>query len=167
MKTQLFILTSLITLVPLAGCGTITGGSSRSVNLVSQPAGAEVVVRNAKGKVMFNGKTPATAVLKPGAGFFQPAKYTVTFTRPGCAPVERKIKTGINGWYIAGNFFFGGLIGYLIVDPLTGAMWTLEKNCRAEFPPESAPAANDGGGLQVLCLNDLPDHLRQHLRPVN
>lgn len=30
----------------------------------------------------------------------------------------------MNGWYI-GNLLFGGIIGLLIVDPATGAMWTL------------------------------------------
>ena len=167
MKTQLLILASLFTLVPLAGCGTITGGSTRSVNLISQPEGADVIVTNSAGNMVFNGKTPATAVLKPGAGYFRPAKYTVTFTKPGCPPVEKQIKTGINGWYLAGNFFFGGLIGYLVVDPLTGAMWTLERNCSAELTPSSTSSATDVGSLNVVCLNDLPDHLRSHLRRVN
>ena len=33
----------------------------------------------------------------------------------------------LNGWYI-GNVVFGGLIGLLIVDPETGAMWRLDEN---------------------------------------
>jgi len=28
-------------------------------------------------------------------------------------------------WYLAGNIVFGGIAGWLIVDPLTGAMWRL------------------------------------------
>jgi hypothetical protein len=35
-----------------------------------------------------------------------------------------KIKSKIDGWYF-GNLIFGGLIGLVIVDPLTGSMWTL------------------------------------------
>ncbi len=33
----------------------------------------------------------------------------------------------MNGWY-AGNIVFGGLIGILIVDPATGAMWDIKEN---------------------------------------
>lgn len=31
----------------------------------------------------------------------------------------------MDGWYF-GNILFGGLIGFLIVDPATGAMYTLK-----------------------------------------
>lgn len=30
----------------------------------------------------------------------------------------------MDGWYV-GNIIFGGLIGLLLVDPITGAMWKL------------------------------------------
>jgi hypothetical protein len=33
----------------------------------------------------------------------------------------------VDGWYF-GNLLFGGLIGLLIVDPATGAMYKLEPN---------------------------------------
>lgn len=34
------------------------------------------------------------------------------------------IRSELSGWYF-GNIVFGGLIGMLIVDPATGAMWNL------------------------------------------
>ena len=43
-----------------------------------------------------------------------------------CQAYTSKIPYDVSGWYAGGNLFFGGLIGYLIVDPMTGAMWTLK-----------------------------------------
>ena len=40
--------------------------------------------------------------------------------------ISFNIKPTPNGWYLAGNFIFGGLLGWLIVDPATGAMWNLK-----------------------------------------
>ena len=42
-------------------------------------------------------------------------------------PTEKVLETRMNGWYL-GNIIFGGLIGALIVDPATGAMWTFKEN---------------------------------------
>jgi hypothetical protein len=95
------------------------------------------------------------------------ANYTVTFTKAGYASQEHKIKRGVNGWYIGGNFFFGGLIGWLIVDPITGAMWTLERNCSAELAPLTSSSAGDAENLNIVSLADVPNDLRQHLRRVN
>ncbi len=37
------------------------------------------------------------------------------------------IDSSLSGWYI-GNLLFGGIVGLLIVDPATGAMWKLPEN---------------------------------------
>jgi len=42
-------------------------------------------------------------------------------------PYEVHVKLTVDGWYF-GNVLFGGLIGILIVDPATGAMYTLKPN---------------------------------------
>jgi len=49
----------------------------------------------------------------------------------------------VGGWYIAGNILVGGLIGWFIVDPITGAMWNLEpENVEMALTkiPETKPA---------------------------
>jgi hypothetical protein len=144
----------------------MTGGSRRSVAVTSEPAGAEFAIADSSGQVVASGTTPTEVTLKPGAGYFRPAKYTVTFTTAGCTPVQKTIKTGLNGWYCVGNFFFGGLIGWLVVDPLTGAMWTLERTCNAELTPAATSSTPNTDNLKVVCLDSVPDHLRQHLRRV-
>jgi hypothetical protein len=43
---------------------------------------------------------------------------------PGYASTEVRLDSAVSGWYW-GNFAFGGLLGMLVVDPLTGAMYNL------------------------------------------
>lgn len=57
----------------------------------------------------------------------------------GCASIVHNgdravtLTTGPSGWYV-GNVVFGGLIGLLIVDPATGAMWGISRPTRAAAP---------------------------------
>lgn len=82
---------------------------------------------NTTGDTILKTKTPYTATLERSAGFFQPAKYKVKLTKDGYLPYEQQIQANINGWYF-GNIIFGGALGVLIVDPLTGAMWSIYDN---------------------------------------
>jgi hypothetical protein len=41
----------------------------------------------------------------------------------------------MDGWYI-GNILFGGVIGFLIVDPATGAMWKLGDPVYGNLAPD-------------------------------
>ena len=59
-----------------------------------------------------------------GNGFFKPAGYEVAFSKEGFQTKKIQVTASVNGWYI-GNIIFGGLLGLLIIDPATGAMYTL------------------------------------------
>jgi hypothetical protein len=113
------------------------------------------------------GVTPIVATLKPGDGYFQGANYTVVFQKAGYAPVEKRIRRGINGWYVGGNVLFSWFVGWLIVDPVSGAMWTLDRSCSAELSPLPTSSATGVKALHVACLDDVPRRLRKHLRPVS
>ena len=73
------------------------------------------------------GATPTTLTLKAGAGFFNGETYTVS-AQDGSASAT--LESGVDGWYVLGNLVFGGLLGYLIIDPATGAMFTLPEEPR-------------------------------------
>ena len=47
-----------------------------------------------------------------------------------------QIQGKLDGWYF-GNLLFGGLIGMVIVDPITGAMYRLEKSYILDCTPAS------------------------------
>jgi len=62
---------------------------------------------------------------KSDGSYFGKKSYEITFTKEKYTPVTLPIKASANGWYIGGNFVFGGLIGWLAVDPFNGGMYTL------------------------------------------
>jgi len=147
----------------LAGCATIVSKSDYPVSISSKPEGAEITIVNRAKKTVFHGKTPATVTLKAGAGFFKGENYTVTFKKEGYAPHTAQIERGIDGWYIAGNLVFGGLIGWFIVDPATGAMWTL-KNLHVDMSPQTSSIQKQ---IHIVTIDDVPDQLRSKMVRIN
>ncbi len=118
-----------------ASCATIVGDSNELVQLKSDPPGASVSVVNEGGENVFQGTTPTSVMLKKGRGYFDGETYSVRFERDGFEPGLVLLDTGLSGWYVLGNIVFGGLIGWLIVDPLTGAMWKLDDSVLATLQP--------------------------------
>ena len=109
----------------LASCASIVdGGKTRPVSINSATTGQEFIIKNKAGKTVHRGTTPAIVNLnRSGSGYFEKEQYTIQLTDgSGVASV----KSSASGWYIAGNIVFGGLIGWLIVDPATGAMYNLK-----------------------------------------
>ena len=126
--------------LPLTACATAVLDRAERVELLSHPTGADVEVRDREGRVVFEGRTPTVADLERGVGWFEPAGYTATFELEGHARHDVDLEGGLNGWYLCGNLLFGGLVGHLIVDPLTGAMWTLAREpVEVSLTPEATP----------------------------
>lgn len=109
----------------LNGCATIIHGRAQDISISSSPSEARVTLSDSSGRTCITQRTPCTVSLKRGDGFFRSGSYTVPIEKEGYRPWRTQIEGRANGWYIAGNFVFGGLIGWVIVDPATGAMWTL------------------------------------------
>ena len=155
----------LLGILPLVACATIMKGSNQKVAFQSSPTGAKVSVYDAAGMLVGNGTTPVTIPLNKGASYFQAAKYRVDFEAPGHAKKEVWLTGSLDGgWYIAGNLLVGGIIGWLIVDPMSGAMWTLS--------PETVNATLDSGvsktgdGLRVILAEQVPPSLLAMASPV-
>ncbi|BCS54900.1 hypothetical protein GSVR_32080 [Geobacter sp. SVR] len=92
---------------------------------MTQPDEASCEILNlSTGNLEVKTKTPFTATLDASSGFFQNARYKIKLTKEGYLPYETHIDGKINGWYF-GNVVFGGLIGILLVDPASGAMWKI------------------------------------------
>ncbi len=66
----------------------------------------------------------------------------------------------INGWYV-GNIVFGAFIGWLIVDPLTGAMWALDSEHVSGTLAETV-ASNETSSpqLRIVSLDCVPESAR-------
>lgn len=149
-----------LTLVLSAGCASIVSKSEYPVSITSAPEGAEINVANGSGQTVHNGRTPTTVNLSARAGYFKGQDYTVTFQKEGYAPYTAQIVRDTDGWYILGNIVLGGLIGWLIVDPATGAMWTLN-DLHVNLDPVTAE--QQGTGVHILTLDEVPEELHSQL----
>lgn len=151
------------TCLSMTACCSIVSKSSYPVTISSNPTGANFTLKKANGLAMSTGVTPATIMLNSSEGYFQPAKYIVEFTRKGVTQTV-PLNASINGWYF-GNLLFGGLIGMLIVDPATGAMWRLDDTTIATFN-QTADLVKQHE-LKVVNINQVPMTMRKHLVALN
>jgi hypothetical protein len=154
----------VVAFVLLFGCASIVSKSEYPVTISSQPQGADITIVNRKGYNVFSGSTPTTVTLNAGAGFFKGENYTVTFQKEEYATYTAEIKRSVDGWYIAGNFFIGGLIGWLIVDPATGAMWTLE-DLNVDLTAQTSYLRDET--IHIVTIDEIPSHLRSKLIKLN
>ena len=158
MKLAYQSLLLVILLTSLGGCATIVSKSNWPFSVDSHPDNATVVITNKKGREVYRGITPAATKLKSGSGFFGKESYTVTLSMNGYKTRTVNLECKLNGWYF-GNVLIGGLIGMLIVDPATGAMYKLAQDGISEkLSPD-----NKTTQLNILDLKDVPDSLRTTL----
>ena len=113
----------------LTACATVMRDNSQSVPIKANIENVDIKVINKNGEVVFKGQTPTIINLKTStSGYFNPEKYTVIASKDGYKTEQKIVDWHVSGWYYAGNLLIGGLIGYLIVDPLTGDMYYLDEN---------------------------------------
>tara|TARA_R110000850_G_scaffold77777_13_gene168196 strand:- start:2378 stop:2695 length:318 start_codon:yes stop_codon:yes gene_type:complete len=96
--------------------------------------------------------------LKAGDGFFSGANYTIVFKKEGYGDQTNTLSPNIDGWYVA-NILFGGLIGLLIVDPATGAMYKLPASSNATMQAASA-SASESSSVTIVDISTLTDEQR-------
>ena len=149
--------------VALVGCATIMGkGAAETLNVRSTPDQAAVLITDESGTRIFEGKTPTTLPLEKKRGYFSGKKYTVRVVKEGYKEHLLTVDTNVNAWYIAGNFVFGGLVGWLIVDPATGAMWSLDTNeINAGLTADVARQQRED--TSIVLLQDVPTELRSRM----
>ena len=130
MKIIRFVLFLFALLTFSGGCASIVDGGPERISVSSTPkASFKVLDINNNSKVVFSGFTPATVKPRRSGGYFKAGKYDFVFTADGYKEQTVRLEARLNaGWYFVGNLFIGGAIGWLIVDPATGAMWTFGKN---------------------------------------
>ena len=152
-------------LLVLAGCASIISKSVYPVTIDSNPTGATIVITDDQGVRVFEGTTPTTVSLSVKKGFFSGRNYTIQASLAGHQSMSLPIARSIDGWYFA-NLLFGGVIGMLIVDPATGAMWKLEERVVVTLMPSDAVETDSELALRILSLDDLPEQYRDQLVPI-
>jgi hypothetical protein len=147
-------------LIPfMAGCASIVSKSNWPFSVDSNPSGARVSITNRKGVEVFKGRTPAAMRLKSGSAFFTKESYTILLSMPGYETRKINVECKLNGWYF-GNVVFGGLIGLLIVDPATGAMYRLDSTGVSE---DLTPSTSTSSTLKIMDKNEIPEGWEKRL----
>ena len=147
----------------------LVGTPTQTVAINSSPSNAKITITDELGINAFSGTTPAVATLeKHNGSYFGGKRYNVKIEKSGYQPQYITITAQPNGWFIIGNFFFGGLIGWLIIDPFNGGMYTLKPEvANANLSKTSAKLAANMTQLNICLLEDVPEHLRGQLQPIN
>jgi hypothetical protein len=157
---------SLILVIIFAGCATIVGDKTHLMPINSTPDSATVLITDEKGVQVFRGQTPTTMTLEKSDGSYWGGKdYTVTISKEGYDTQTIAVTSSPNGWYIAGNIVFGGLIGWFIVDPFNGDMYNLSPEQITASMGEKISYNNNfsDGAISIVLLEDVPQQLRDKM----
>jgi hypothetical protein len=153
----------------LSACASIVSGGPKKITINTTPAGAKVTVYDRTGKVVSTNQTPAVVSLERSHGYFKGEDYRIVIEKPGYRRTEVSVQATINGWYF-GNLAIGGVIGMLVVDPLTGAMYTLEPDHIEQTLTPTERAGGTGGGHRshfgIILKEQLTAEQLRRLKPL-
>ena len=145
----------------LSSCATIVSSQQKPTSINSAPSKLAYVVTDEDGAVVSQGYTPSQAMLSRSSGYFRPGKYMIEIKKGGKVVGKEIITAGINGWYF-GNLAIGGLIGMIIVDPLSGAMYRMPESVTVNTTLMAA-ASPQSTTLQVVDISALTSEQRGRL----
>lgn len=163
---HLKIAAALAAAMTMTGCATIVGDKEQSIAINSTPSQAKVLITDETSREVYAGETPTTVQLRKSDGsYFGGKTYTVHISKDGYQERTMSINSTPNGWYIGGNLVFGGLIGWLIVDPLTGAMYNLSPDQINSTLGETVVSSADGDKeINLVLIEDVPASLRGEMK---
>ncbi len=162
MKTRHLAMLTLVGAMTTA-CSSIISDTDYPVAINSNPAGAEFRISNRDGQRIHNGTTPATVTLRSSAGYFRGESYSIELSKSGYTDRVYTLSSSIDGWYW-GNILLGGIIGMLIVDPATGAMYNLPGRVDISLDPAVAQRADTT--LMITTLDQLTPEQIERLVPL-
>ncbi len=137
MKKLFLILTLGVFSNFLCSCATVMRDNNQAVPIKANVEKVDIRVTNKAGELIYEGQTPTTLTLKTASksGYFNPEKYTIVASKDGFKTQTSIIDWHVSSWYWAGNLVIGGLIGYLIIDPITGDMYYLDEEVNLNMSP--------------------------------
>ena len=151
--TLLMLLLTALSTLAISGCASIISDSKYPVAITSSPTGAAYEITNESGISVHSGVTPDQVTLNAGAGFFDGEEYRVKYQKDGYSTSTQTLETGIDGWYW-GNILFGGVIGLLIIDPATGAMFSLPERVDSTLKRTAATSVFDAQNSSLALVSE-------------
>jgi len=151
----------------ISGCATIVHGGPRAISVASDPVGAKVSIYDRSNTLVMTNTTPFIAQLSTKFGYFKGQNYRLIFEMPAHATAEVNLTSSLSGWYFA-NLVFGGAVGMLIVDPLTGAMYNLSpEKIDQNLTATQAKVIKDRMGFLVVLSSQITEQERIQMVRVN
>jgi hypothetical protein len=149
------------------GCASIVHSGNRTIDINTEPVGAKATVSRPDGAIVSVQTTPCTFSLDPKRGYFKGQNYILTLELTGYKTTEVELQPELSGWYF-GNIVFGGLIGLVIVDPLTGSMWNITPD-KIDQPLSSSQTAliREHKGFVVVLVSQITDNERRQMVRIN
>lgn len=163
MKTH--ILAMILAVGLTTGCSSIISKSEYAVTVSSSPDAANFTITNKAGQKVQTGVTPSTVTLKSSSGFFQGETYTINLTKDGYSPKTYTLSSSIDGWYF-GNILFGGVIGMLIIDPATGAMYNLPSRADISLDAKTSSIKKEQSFI-IATIDSLTEEEKSRLETIN
>jgi hypothetical protein len=131
---RMLLFTCMAAVLLCSSCASIFSRGRYTVPIRSEPSGATYRISDRRGLVVKEGTTPDQVLLKASSGFFRRAIYRVDLYMPEREHAGTLLTARVDGWYWV-NFLFFPMVGMLIVDPISGSMYTLRKQMVYEILP--------------------------------
>ena len=110
----------------LTSCASLVKDADQKIVINTYPDNATITIRNSRGIVVKKTSSPDFFSLARSDGsYFGAESYTVEISKPNYQTKSLKIESKANNWYKFGNLAFGFILGWLVVDPITGNMYDL------------------------------------------
>jgi hypothetical protein len=128
---------------------------------------AAVLITDERGFKVLSKRTPTVMSLVNDTQA-QNRSYRILISMDGTPSHERQLKAKRDGWYIRGSRVFADSIGGLVVDPQTGAMYTISMQDAGSVFAEAVAqsSGNLSSGTYLVLLSDVPDELKSKLTRV-
>ena len=167
MLKEVSIAAAISVCTALSGCATIVHGGPRPVSVASTPPGATVSIYDRNNTLVETNTTPFVAQLPTKYSYFKGQSYRLVFEMPAHERSEVKLEPSLSGWYF-GNIVFGGLIGMLVVDPITGSMYNLApKKIEQTLTPNQAQLIQNHEGFLVVLASQVTPSERAAMVRIN
>lgn len=161
------VITVLLAGLFSGGCASIVHSGNRSISINTEPVGAKATISKQDGEVVTVQTTPCTVSLDPKKRYFVGQPYVLRLELAGYKSTQVELKPTMSGWYF-GNIIFGGLIGMVAVDPVTGSMWNIEPSkIQQKLTAEQATLIKNKHGFVVVLVSDLTAGERSGMQKIN
>ena len=122
------MLNSLAMVILFSGCATLRSKSVYNIPINTTPSNAIVNVFDKKGNEIIRTQSPDTLVLKASLSYFKRAEYVIMVSHNGFQTKKETLYFVMDGKYIDNIYWLHFMpIGFLLIDPVSGAMWMPEK----------------------------------------